>query len=1045
MFKLSSPTLSLVDMEHRILAFWERERIFELRRAANRDGEPWSFLDGPITANNPMGVHHAWGRTYKDVFQRYRAMRGYHLRYQNGYDCQGLWVEVEVEKELGFGSKRDIEAYGVARFVQRCKERVFKYSRIQTEQSKRLGYWMDWENSYYTMSDENNYTIWLFLRRCHDHGWIYQGHDVMPWCPRCSCALSEHEIATEGYQELTHASVFLLFPLVDRPNEHLLVWTTTPWTLSSNVAAAVNPELTYLKVRQDGRILYLSAGAEGVLRGGYEVLDRVRGADMVGWRYRGPFDELASQAGVAHRVILWDAVADSEGTGIVHIAPGCGKEDFMLSAQWDLPAIAPLDEYGVFLPGFEPLTGQTASGAAPRVFEWLKDRGLLYRVEDYTHRYPVCWRCGSELVFRLVDEWFIAMDELRPRIMEVTKRITWMPPFGLERELDWLRNMHDWCISKKRYWGLALPIFVCPDGHFHVVGSEAELRERAVEGWDRFQGHSPHRPWIDAVKIACPRCAAPAARVPDVGNPWLDAGIVPYSTLGYRHGLPTWERWFPPAFITECFPGQFRNWFYSLLAMSTVMENREPFRVVLGHALVRDEHGEEMHKSKGNAIWFDEAAETVGVEAMRWVFARQNPYANLNFGLGVCAEAARRLGTLWNSCVFFVTYANVDGIDPSALPQNPSEPSLMDRWILARFDQLAARGREAMEAYELAGFVRDAESFIDDLSNWYIRRSRRRFWKSQNDADKLSAYATLYHVLLWTCRALAPIVPFLTEEIYQILAPRGIPCSRLSVHLEDYPANVPTAEGEELVRRMRTAQAIVTLGHAARNKAGIKVRQPLAQLVAKGWPRAWEDAWEEFEPLIRDELNVKQVARAQEGQRLATPTVKLDFSTLGPRLGSRMKAVARLAQDDPAVASAIASGQPWRGQVDGAEVEIGPSEATVHYVAPEGWAYQTDGTYEVLLDVRVTPQLALEGAARDLVRHVQNLRKKAGLDVTDRIALFLSGSPGIREVLESQGDYLAQEVLAVSVEVGEPPEGAPRTSCTIGDARVEIAVRRVGR
>ncbi|MBN1422947.1 isoleucine--tRNA ligase [Candidatus Fermentibacteria bacterium] len=1043
MFTPVSSTLSLVPLEHRILKFWEQNRTFDARRALNAGGPPWSFLDGPITANNPMGVHHAWGRTYKDIFQRYRAMRGFHQRYQNGFDCQGLWVEVEVEKALGFTSKRDIESFGVAQFVQRCKERVFKYSRIQTNQSIRLGYWMDWANSYYTMSDENNYTIWMFLRRCHDRGWIYQGHDVMPWCPRCSCALSEHEIATEGYQELTHASVFLLFPLIDRPDEHLLVWTTTPWTLSSNVAAAVNPELTYLKVRQDGKILYLSSGAEQVLGPGYEVLGRISGADMAGWAYRGPFDELPAQAGVAHRVILWDAVSDTEGTGIVHIAPGCGKEDFMLSAQWDLQAIAPLDEYGVFQPGFEPLTGGTAAGVAPQVFGWLRDHGILYRIEEYTHRYPVCWRCGSELVFRLVDEWFIAMDELRPRIMAVTQRITWMPSFGLERELDWLRNMHDWCISKKRFWGLALPIFVCPEGHFHVIGSEEELRDKAVEGWEAFVGHSPHRPWIDAVRIACPTCEAPAVRIPDVSNPWLDAGIVPYSTMGYRRGSHIWATWFPPAFITECFPGQFRNWFYSLLAMSTVMEDREPFKVVLGHGSVRDEHGEEMHKSKGNAIWFDDAAETVGVETMRWVFARQNPYANLNFGFSLAAEAGRRLATLWNSYAFFVTYANLDGVDPATLPPAPPAPSLLDRWMQARLAQLARDGREAMEGYELAGFIKAAETFLDDLSNWYIRRSRRRFWKSQSDLDKQSAYTTLYHTLLGLCRILAPVIPFLTEEIYQNLAPEGSPFSRGSVHLEDYPMTQPSSEDEDLAALMAEVHQVVTLGHAARNKAGIKVRQPLAEIVVRGWSPERQAQWVDVEPMVRDELNVKEIRLAGPGETLAEPVVKLNFAKVGPRLGPKVKLLAqKAAAEAAAAAGALGKGVPWQVDLEGESVTVEPEEAAIQFVSPPGWVFVAEGAFEALLNTTVTEALAREGAARDLVRHIQSLRKDAGLEISDRIKVTLGPREAVEGILAEHGDYIAQEVLATKIEAAEPSEGDATATCPLSGMTVTIGLHR---
>ncbi|HUV74955.1 MAG TPA: class I tRNA ligase family protein, partial [Anaerolineae bacterium] len=532
-------------LERRILGWWDETDAFHKLVEKNRGNERWSFIDGPITANNPMGVHHAWGRTYKDLYHRYQAMQGHEIRYQNGFDGQGLWIEVEVERELGFTSKRDIERYGIAEFVEKCKERVRKFAGIQSQQSIRLGYWMDWDNSYHTMSDENNYTIWMFLKSCHDRGWIYKGRDVLPWCPRCSTAISEHEIVTEGYQELTHPAVTVRFPLVGRENEALLVWTTTPWTLSSNVGAAVHPQAQYVKVKQNGEYFYLAREAVSTLNGPYEALEELAGANMEGWTYHGPYDELPPLQGVEHRVILWDEVSETEGTGIVHIAPGCGKEDFELGKEYGLAAIAPLDEFGVFRPGFDWLTGLQVTDSAEAIFGDLRKKGLLYKVEDYTHRYPVCWRCRSELVFRLVDEWYIYMDELRYQIMDVVRQIRWIPEFGLERELDWLRNMDDWMISKKRYWGLALPIYDCECGHFEVIGSEDELKERAVEGWNEFEGQSPHRPWIDAVKIRCPECGKLVSRIPDVGNPWLDAGIVALSTLNYRHDREYWEKWYP--------------------------------------------------------------------------------------------------------------------------------------------------------------------------------------------------------------------------------------------------------------------------------------------------------------------------------------------------------------------------------------------------------------------------------------------------------------------------------------------------------------------
>src|SRR5262245_56035623 len=677
--KVVTQNVDFPARERRILEFWDRIGAFDQLRQKNRGKPKWSFLDGPITANNPMGVHHAWGRTYKDAYQRYFAMTGHEERYQNGFDCQGLWVEVEVEKELKLSSKRDIENLvpgdrfnSIDRFVRLCKERVDKFARVQTEQSIRLGYWMDWDRtdadwakppderkSYFTMSEENNYTIWAFLKKCHSRGLIYRGFDAMPWCPRCGVGLSEMEVK-EGYKQVTHKSVFVKFPLRGRTGENLLVWTTTPWTLSSNVAAAVNPELTYLKVRHQGEIYYVGETAFRAARSeegpaeddvevevdqptgkkdapvrlktieqlfkekgkdAYQVEGLVTGAEMLGWEYDGPFDELPAQrhpagypaeltevvrrqdwapavwARDSHRVIPWKEVGATTGTGIVHIAPGCGKEDFLLGKEQGLPPVAPLGEDGVFLDGFGWLTGLSAvePATADRILDDRRSKRRLFATEVYPHSYPHCWRCKTELLFRLVDEWFIDM-KWRGEIMDVTRQVKFLPESigGQARELKWLEQMHDWMISKKRFWGLALPIWVDEKtGEFEVIGSREELRERAVEGWDRFEGHSPHRPWIDLVKIRSKKTGNLMSRSSAVGNPWLDAGIVPYSTLSYHEDREYWKQWFPADFVTECFPGQFKNWFYALLAMSAMLEHKPPFKTLLGHALVRDEKGEE--------------------------------------------------------------------------------------------------------------------------------------------------------------------------------------------------------------------------------------------------------------------------------------------------------------------------------------------------------------------------------------------------------------------------------------------------------------------
>ncbi|MDZ4278921.1 MAG: class I tRNA ligase family protein, partial [Dehalococcoidia bacterium] len=636
-------------------------------------------------------------------------------------------------------------------------------------------------------------------------------------------------------------SVYLKLPLNERLGA-LLVWTTTPWTLAANVAAAVHPDLTYARVRQGDDVFYLSkATVARAIKGEHAIEGELQGRELIGLTYRGPFDELPAQEGVVHRVIAWDEVSEEEGTGIVHIAPGCGQEDFALSKQFDLPVIAPIDQFGNYVEGFGFLDGRFASDVAQAVFDSLNEKSQLYRTEDYTHRYPICWRCGSELVFRVVEEWFINMDGadesgklLREHMMDVTREIRWIPDFGLERELDWLRNMSDWMISKKRYYGLALPIFPCECGHVEVIGGKDELREKAVEGWEQFQGYSPHRPWVDAVKIGCPQCGEPVSRIADVGNPWLDAGIVPFSTLAYDTDRSYWEEWFPAEFIVESFPGQFRNWFYALLAMSTVLEQREPFVTVLGHGLVRDEQGEEMHKSKGNAIWFDDAAERMGVDVMRWLFLRHNPAHNINFGWAAGDEMRRAFFlTLWNTYAFFVTYANIDGWRPDerGKGQGPGvKGNELDRWITSELHQLIADVTAGLEGYDTMAPVRGIESFVEDLSNWYVRRSRRRFWKSVDDADKREAYETLFDCLVTLSKLLAPFAPFLADELYQNLVrshdgSAGLTTggeTNASVHLCDWPVADSSLVDTVLNDEARLVMRLASLGRSARSKAGIK-------------------------------------------------------------------------------------------------------------------------------------------------------------------------------------------------------------------------------
>jgi len=1134
-FKEVPSKVDFPAQEHDILAFWDQTEAFEKLRRLHQDDPKWSFIDGPITANNPMGVHHGWGRTYKDLFQRFHAMRGHKLRYQNGFDCQGLWVEVEVEKEMGFQTKKDIEAYGLEQFVRKCKARVLRFAAVQTEQSIRLGYWMDWNDtenlrwladqlmedpsqvitvdgpdgpitdsvemivgrlglpelggSYFTFSNENNYMIWKFLKRCWEKGWLYRGADVMPWCPRCATAISQHEIVTDGYAELTHRSVTLRFPLRGRENESLLVWTTTPWTLSSNVAAAVGPELTYVKVRQGDQILYLSKGTLNMLQGDYEVLDELKGTEMEGWTYDGPFDDLpaASQPGgqteltellrgieqtalEAHQVILWDEVGETEGTGIVHIAPGCGAEDFVLGKEHNFPLLAPLTDEGFFVKGFGWLSGMHVSEVSTPIFDDLKRKGLLYHVEPYTHRYPTCWRCKTELVFRLVDEWFISMGEvydkpreqltpeekersLRYQIMDVVDQIRWYPDFGYAREMDWLRNMHDWMISKKRYWGLALPIWVCEDcEHYELIGDEKELKERAVAGWDSFSGHTPHRPYIDAVRLDCPECGGEMKRIPDVGNPWLDAGIVSFSTLRYRSDPEYWREWYPADWISESFPGQFRNWFYSLLTMGTVMADQPPFMEVFTYGTLLAEDGRPMHKSWGNAIEFNEAADRMGVDVMRWLYCNHKPESDLLFGYQRGDEVRRGfLIPLWNVYSFFVTYANLDDWTPGENSQyNPGRPegatpqsdNVLDRWVLARLNQLVGEVTALMEASDPLNATQVCETFLDDLTNWYVRRSRRRFWKSEHDADKNAAYATLYHVLIKLGLLLAPFTPFVTEAMYQNLVTGVMPKAHGSVHHCAYPQADPGVIDEQLLGQMELARQIASLGLSARNSAGLKVRQPLEKVLVHAGSRRELSA--ELVEIVEDELNVKGFEFVDEPRQLVDYYLLPDNKLLGPRFGAQFPHVrAALAEADAeAIAVSVSAGEPVKLDVDGKSITLSPEEILVQTQPVEGLAVAADKYLTVALDTTITPGLRAEGLAREIVRRVQAMRKDAGFNIEDRIVTYYQANDDLAQVFHTWGEYIQQETLSNDLVAHAPPEASHVEEHAIDGEQLTLGVVR---
>lgn len=987
MFKPVDPRPNFPEMEKTLLKKWYDSGLVDKYLHKNdASDERFSFQDGPITANNPMGVHHAWGRSYKDLWQKFHNLLGHKQRFQNGFDCQGLWVEVEVEKELEIRNKKDIEnlvegdpAASVAKFVQLCKDRVVKFAGIQTEQTKRLGNFMDWDNSYFTMSDENNYMIWTFLKTCFDHGWMYKGHDTVPWCPRCETAISQHEILTEDYKEATHESIFVKFPITSPgwENTSLLIWTTTPWTMPANVAVGVNVKYEYgvWESETGEKVIFLHKDDQGSVPerqlkkqklsidqyvftgvgGTFEHVKDIKGTELVGLIYTTLFDNLervqqAADNPLLHTVVdASDLVNAEEGTGLLHVASAAGTDDFILGKKLGLPVIEIIRDDASYLDGLGQFSEKHAKKHPEIIIDYLREAGALLKSLHYTHRYPACWRCKTELVWKVTDEWYISMDiasattkqTFREMMIENAKKITWMPDFGLARELDWLNHMSDWLISKKnRYWGLALPIYECTEcGMFEVLGGKDELQKRAVEGWSEFEGKSPHKPYIDMVKIACPKCKKPVERVGDVGNPWLDAGIVPYSTISadnkseplYNSDKNEWQKWFPVDFITESFPGQFKNWFYALLAMSTALENEAPFKSVLGFGTLLAEDGKEMHKSSGNSIEFNEGADKIGVDVMRWMYARSNPSENMLFGYKIGDEVRRSfLLMIWNIYRFYVDYATLDGYDKPALPKRPQTSSLLDEWIIQRLHQVIKDSEQALLTYDARTVTMQVEQLISDISTWHIRRSRDRVWTGSTDSkDKDSFYNTMHYVLVQVMIVISPICPFVPDEIYQNLT------GEESVHLASWP-QISEKVDDQAIADMENLRKVAEVANRVRREAGIKIKQPLQSMTVT-FPKKWNlSADSDLLFLLQDELNVKEShGSIQESDE---PTVEFDLT--------------------------------------------------------------------------ITPELKAEGEAREIVREVQQKRQELGLNQGDRINLTLPDFP------ESMHEYIRTRVMADSITKG---------------------------
>jgi isoleucyl-tRNA synthetase len=1010
MFRALSRVPDHPSIELEILDWWEESGIFDKLCERNRGGPIWSFFDGPVTANKALAIHTTWGRTLKDVFQRYKALRGFDQRYQNGFDCQGLWIEVGVERELGLNSKREIEEYGLAEFSRKCREKVVWSANELTRGSKRLGQWMDWENSYFTFSDTNIEYIWRFLKHVHEQGYLFMGHRSTEWCPRCGTSISAHELVGH-YEDRSDPSLFVRFPLLDRPGQSLAVWTTTPWTLPANVAAAVDPEAEY-GLQADGEWWAVGLAPD------QGFVERARGAELVGERYEGPFDQLAAAKEVEHRVIPWEDVSLDEGTGIVHIAPGCGAEDFELSKVHDLTVLMPVDEAGRFYADFGWLHGLSTVEAAEQIVVDLGERRKLISAGEIEHRFPFCWRCHTPLIFRIADDWFIGVEELRPKLLEANSTVKWTPEYFGKRMDDWLRNMGDWNISRRRYFGLPLPIYPCDDcSHLTVVGSRAELAELATSGLEQLE--ELHRPWVDEVTIRCEACGKEGVRrIPEVGDVWLDAGIVPFSTLGWQnaewveHGYATgasvglsgadlpdhayWEQWFPADWVSEM-REQIRLWFYSQLFMSVALIGRAPFREVLGYEKMLDERGQEMHGSWGNMIDAEDAFARMGADVMRWQFCAQPPDRNLLFGYGPAGEIKKKLLTLWNSVRFLVDYGEIEGFEPrlADLEETPHGDGFrpLDRWLVARTQQYVADAAQALEDQLTHRVIESFDAFVDDVSNWYIRRSRRRFWEGDEPA-----FRALWYALVQGIRGISPVMPFLAEYLWQNLVAGACEGAPESVFLAGWPeaAEPDTA----LLEEIGEVRAIVELGHRARGAVEIKLRQPLRALVVEGAERSAGHADE-----IAEELRVKSVAF--EPIAGATVRAKPNLKLLGPKLGSEL----------PHLREALAAGRFERlpdGRVRAEGHELQAEEVFVERAAPEGWALSEEGSLSVALDVRLDPELELEGRVIELVHAVNTMRKAQGLEVTDRIVLTLPDG----DDLERFEEWIKTETLAVEIERG---------------------------
>ena len=1055
MFKEVSTQFSFAEREKQILAFWRENEIFQKSMEMYKDAPSFVFLEGPPFANAPPGVHHVLARIMKDAVCRYKTMTGHYVHRKAGWDTHGLPVEYQVEKQLNITNKAELEAYGVQNFIEKCKENVFQYEQDWRRMTERIGYWVDLDDAYITLSNDYIESVWWILRQAWEKGLLYQGHKVQPYCYRCGTTLASHEVAL-GYQEVADPSIFVRFPLKDRENTYLLVWTTTPWTLPSNVAVAVGEDYDYVSVEEsNGQHLILAKECIPSLFGDEppQIVETYKGSDLQAWEYEPLFDS-GQHPEKSHYIVTADFVTTTEGSGLVHIAPAFGQDDYDIGQKHGLPLVQLVGPDGKFVSAVkEPWAGEYVKDADPQIIENLDQRRLLFKAAEYTHQYPFCWRCDTPLLYYARESWFIRTTAIRDQMHQHNQEINWYPEHIKDGRFgNWLENNIDWGLSRERYWGTPLPVWICDDcGHQHCVGSIAELKELGTDVPDDIE---LHRPYVDDVSLACEKCNGTMRRVQDVIDCWFDSGCAHTAQWHYPfENKERLEQAYPADFISEAID-QTRGWFYSLLATGTLLYDKPAYKNCLCLELIMGPDGQKMSKSRGNTVDPWTILDKQGADAMRWyMFTATTPWTPRAFKTDGIDEALKKfMGTLQNVYSFFVMYANLEIADDVSEPCLPwqdtppvSERATVDKWILSRLHTLIDRVRDEMENYHLTNAPRAIEAFVDDLSNWYVRRSRDRFWGADAGPDKHAAYATLYEVLVTVAKLTAPFAPFLADELYRNLVCALDAEAPLSVHLAEYPVADAALKDPQLEADMDFTREVISMGHAARNRSGIKTRQPLAEITLGGLSDAEKATVNRLADLVYDELNVKAIAFTEELDAFAQVTLKPNFKVLGPKHGKGVQAIAKAFATADAVAlqAQLEASGSLQIEASGETYTLEPSEIDVQTQNREGFFVEMDARKFVALSTELTHELTLEGLAREFVNKIQNMRKDADFNVSDRIKLSVdTTSPLVDEAFQTHRDYILRETLTTEI-VDVPSENAFTVAQKLNGEPATLSVEQV--